>query len=61
MENQSWNDWRFQIKWNKLEWVNLRNSNKVNNPFCVSSKKFDLKDNDKTSHWVVHSKLKPWT
>ena len=56
MENQSWNHWIFQIKWNKLEWVNLRNSNKVNNPFCVSSKKFDLKDNDKTSHWVGHPK-----
>ena len=24
MENQNWNDWKFQIYWNKLEWVNTR-------------------------------------
>ena len=24
MENQNWNDWNFQIHWNKLEWANLR-------------------------------------
>ena len=24
MENQSWNDWKFQIHWNKLEWLNPR-------------------------------------
>ena len=22
MENKSWNDFKFQIYWNKLEWVN---------------------------------------
>ena len=22
--NQEWNDWKFQIHWNKLEWVNPR-------------------------------------
>ena len=25
--NQNWNDWKFQINWNKLEWVNPRNCN----------------------------------
>ena len=35
MENQSWNDWRFQIHWNKIDWVNPRNGSKGNNPFCV--------------------------
>ena len=24
MANQNWNDWKFQIYWNKLEWVNPR-------------------------------------
>ena len=23
--NQNWNEWKFQIHWNKLEWVNPRN------------------------------------
>ena len=22
MENKNWNDWKFQINWNKLDWVN---------------------------------------
>ena len=22
--NQDWNNWKFQIHWNKLEWVNSR-------------------------------------
>ena len=25
--NQNWNYWKFQIHWNKLEWVNPRNCN----------------------------------
>ena len=25
MSNQTWNVWKFQIHWNKLEWVNPRN------------------------------------
>ena len=58
MENQSWNDWKFHIHWNKIDWVNPRSCIEVKNPFCVSSKKLCLKDNNKTSHWVGHSKLK---
>ena len=46
MENQSYNDWRFQIHWNKLERGNLGSCIEVNNPFCVSSGKFCSKDND---------------
>ena len=46
MVNQNWNDWIFHIHWNKLEWVNLRIFIEGNNPFCVSSKKFCLKDNN---------------
>ena len=37
MENQSWNDWKFTIHWNKLEWVNTRSRIKGNNRFCPSS------------------------
>ena len=36
--NQYWNDWNFQIHWNKLEQVNPRRLDKRNNLFCVSSK-----------------------
>ena len=25
--NQDWNVWKFQIHWNKLEWVNTRSGN----------------------------------
>ena len=27
MADINWNDWEFQIHWNKLEWVNPRNFN----------------------------------
>ena len=30
--NDNWNDWKFQIRWNKLEWVDLKRENwKINN------------------------------
>ena len=38
MANQIWNDWKFQIHWNELEWVNPRIRNEGKNTFCVSSK-----------------------
>ena len=43
---------------NKLDWVNPKIYSVGKNPFCVSSKRLYLKDNNKTSHWVGHSKLK---
>ena len=57
--NQKWNDWKFQIHWNKLQWVNPRNCNKRKNLHCVSSKKFYMKDNNKTADWFGQAKLKP--
>ena len=36
-DNQYWNDWKFQIHWNKLEWVNPRSRDELKNPFFVSS------------------------
>ena len=35
--NQDWNDWKFQIHWNELEWVNPRSRDEQKNQFCVSS------------------------
>ena len=58
MKNQNWNDWKFQIHWNKIEWANPRNRIERENPFFVSSKKICLKDNNKTANWVSNSKLK---
>ena len=43
----------------KREWVNPISLNEKKNPFCVSSKKICLKNNNKTARWVGHSKLKP--
>ena len=59
MADQNWDDWKFQIHWNKLEWVNTRSCIEGNNPFCVSPNKFIFKDNNKTAHWVGFQKLKP--
>ena len=58
MKNQKWNNWKFQIYWNKLQWVNPRGRIEEKNTFCVSSKTLCLKDNNKTAHWIGHSKLK---
>ena len=56
--NNRWKDWRFQLHWKKLEWVNPRSQTKRNKPFSVSSRKFYLNKVDRTSHWVGHSKVK---
>ena len=53
-----WNDWKFQLHWNKLEWVNPRSLTKRNKPFSVSSKEFNLNKNDRKSRLVSHSALK---
>ena len=55
--NTWWNDWKLQLHWNKLEWVNTISRTKRNKPFSVSSI-FYLNKNDGTSHWVGHSKVK---
>ena len=58
MTNKSWNNWRFKIHWNYLEWVNPRYCSTEKVFLFYFSNKFYLKDNDKTSHSVGHSKLK---
>ena len=54
--NQEWCDWKFQIHWNKHEWVNpmSHNERKI---YLVCLQKNCFKHNNKPAHWVVHSKL----
>ena len=59
MENEIWNDWRFQVHWNKLEWVNTRSIIEGKNPFCVCTKIIYLKDNDKLHIGLVIKNLNP--
>ena len=54
-----WNDWRFQIHWNMLEWVDPKSKPKRVKPFSVSSKKLYIDNKDRTAHFVGHSKLTP--
>ena len=35
--NSNWNNWKFQIHWNKLEWVNPRSKIKRKQPYSVYS------------------------
>ena len=56
--NRWWNDWKFKLHWNMLEWVDPKSTPKRVKPFSVSSKKFYIKNNDRTAHFVGHSKLK---
>ena len=34
--NEYWNDWKLQIRWNKLEWVDPKKCNMKINPFTTS-------------------------
>ena len=56
--NRWWNDWKFQLYWNKLEWVDPKSTPKIVKAYSVSSKKFYISNNDRTAHFVGHSKLK---
>ena len=56
--NRWWNDWKFQLHWNMLEWVDPKSTPKRVKPFSVSSKKFYMNNNDRTAHFVGHYKLK---
>ena len=49
MADQICNYWKFLIHWNNLGWFNSRSRNEGKNPFCVSSKKLWLKDNNKAT------------
>ena len=42
-----------------LEWINPKSTTKRVKPFSVSSNKFYINNNDRTAHFVGHSKLTP--
>ena len=56
--NRQWNDWKFQLHWNKLEWVDTKFNPKIDKPFSVYSKTFYISKSDITAHCVGRSKLK---
>ena len=56
--NRWWNDSKLQLHWNKIEWVDPKSTPKRVKPFSVSSKTFYMNNNDRTAHYVVHSRLK---
>ena len=37
-----WNDSKFQLHWNNLEWVDPKSNPKIVKPYSVSSKKITL-------------------
>ena len=56
-DNQYWSYWKFQIHWNKLEWVNSRSRDERKINFvCLFINRF--KYNNKPARWVVHSQLR---
>ena len=52
------NDWKSQIHWNKIDWVNTRSRDEQKIHFCVSFKNNCFKDNIKPAHWVGHPQLR---
>ena len=54
-----WNDWKFQLYWNMLEWVDPKSTTKLVKPFSVSSNKFYINNNYRTAHFVGRSKFTP--
>ena len=54
--NRRWNDWKFQLHWNKLEWVDSKYTPKRVQHFSVYSI-FYISKNDRTAHFVVRSIL----
>ena len=58
-ESNKWrNNLKFQLHWNKIEWVDPKSTRKRVKPFSVSSKKFYISKNDRTAHFVGHSQVK---
>ena len=58
-ESNSWcNDWKFQLHWNKLEWVDPKSTPKIVKLFSFSSKKLYIGKNGRTAHFLGYYKLK---
>ena len=54
-----WNDLKFQLHCNNLDWVQTQKSNTKKNPFCSSNHKLYTKDVKQACYFVGQSKLKP--
>ena len=54
-----WNDWKFQLNWNMLEWVDPKSTTKQVKPFSVSSNKLCINNNYRTAHFIGHYKWTP--
>ena len=54
-----WNDWKFPLHRNMLEWVNPKFKTKRVKPFSFSSNKFYIIKNDRKAHFIGYSKLTP--
>ena len=58
-ETNRWRkDWKFQLHWNKLEWVDPKSNPKIVKPYSVSSTFLNISKIDRKSHFVGHSILK---
>ena len=57
--HKNWNYPKFQIHWNKLEWVFPKSLNVKKNPFCKISHKFYIKYKAMENHWILHLLMKP--
>ena len=46
------------MHWNKLEWIDPKSNPKRVKPYSVSSTFLNISNNDRTAHFVGHSKWK---
>ena len=56
--NWNWNDCKLHIHCNMLQWFNPRGKILRKNSYSTSSKKLYIEQDDRTAHWICHSKLK---
>ena len=56
--NDYWNDRKFQLHWNDLEWVYLKTQEYNKNPFFSSNNKFYIKDINESCNFIGHPELK---
>ena len=52
--NNHWNDWKFQLHWNKFEWVDSNDRDHKNNPFCNFIFKDYIKDGNESFRFFGH-------
>ena len=57
-DNSNCNYWKFQLHWNKLEWVNPICKIKRRKIYSTSSKKFYINKYLRKARWVGHVILK---